>query len=94
MVESDEIKHDTDILILFQRGRRISVVQGSHKWEAIYWGRDRNGEIVAEKNKGKWRLTYVDLHAMADRLLDGTMLTTQEIKEVEADLTEGMEVDE
>ena len=92
--DARDVKHDTDILLLLERGRRLTIRHGRHVWNAVYWGRDGGRELVASHDDGRWRMVRVDLHRMADDLEAGGLLSLTEIREIEKDLVDTMDVED
>lgn len=72
--------------ISLERGRKIIIKQGSHKWEGIYWGADSIGPMVAYKAGTNWLLTPLDLSKYSDSLEYGELLSSKEIEEIEKTL--------
>lgn len=44
-----------------QRGQRLVLRLGKTKWEAVYWGRDANGTVIAHRTNDNWELMHFDL---------------------------------
>lgn len=90
------IKHDTDIHLLLERGREIRVRHGSHNWHAVYWGWDDGEDLVASRDgdRGKWRFVRIDLRAIGQNLSVGELLPRSEIQKIERDIVETMGGDE
>ena len=44
-----------------KRGNHLTVKFGSKAWDAIYWGHDDQGHVVAHKPNGHWSLMHLDL---------------------------------
>ena len=74
---------------LLVRGRRVSIKFGNTGWEAVYWGKDELGSIVAHKTHEKWALMHLDLKRFGAGVEYGAMLQPSELAAVEADLTRG-----
>ncbi|MDX2177212.1 MAG: hypothetical protein SF028_12165 [Candidatus Sumerlaeia bacterium] len=74
---------------LLVRGRRVSIKFGSTGWEAVYWGKDELGSIVAHRTHERWALMHLDLKRFSGGVEYGAMLQPSELSAVEADLTRG-----
>ncbi|MBN1868369.1 hypothetical protein JW916_13870 [Candidatus Sumerlaeota bacterium] len=48
------------------RGRRFSIKFGNRGWEAVYWGEDEQGSVVAHNTNGQWSLMHLDLSRFRD----------------------------
>lgn len=69
------------------RGRRLTVAFGKDRlWEAVYWGKDELGHVVAHKTHENWALMHLDLNRFKDTVTYGQMLSGDEIREVELDI--------
>ena len=90
--QSKNIKHDTDIHLLLERGRRFSVIQGENEWEAVYWGADESGDIVVYFDGTHWRFIHFDVRSMADKVDIGDLMSTTEIHQLEKDVIQTMHV--
>ncbi len=66
-----------------QRGRKISVNVGGKKWEAVYWGQDSLGTILAHsQNASDWELLHMDLDRFGSSVEPGRLLRLQEIRDI------------
>jgi len=66
-----------------QRGRCVSVIFGTKKWEAVYWGEDSMGTIVAHNQQGEWELLHMDLKRFGSSVKPGKLLQGAELKAIE-----------
>ena len=74
---------DDDQLV---RGRRISIPFGEGKtWEAVYWGKDELGDVVAHKTHGTWSLMHLELGRFRNSMKLGEVLDYKELHEMEKD---------
>jgi len=55
--DTPEAEHRSPLI----RGRRFSVNFGDRRWEAVYWGHDDQGALVAHRTSGDWKLMHLDL---------------------------------
>ncbi len=70
------------------RGRRLQVSFGPGKsWEAVYWGRDVIGHVVAHHTHDTWALMHLDLDRFRDATEYGETLPQDQIARIQADLT-------
>lgn len=65
------------------RGRKIRINYGNRFWEAVYWGADQYGPIVAHKTSGKWELMHLDLSRFADKIEYGEIIPSNVIAEIQ-----------
>jgi hypothetical protein len=49
-----------------KRGQRIQVRFGHKAWDAVYWGQDDQGQVVAHQTYNNWSLMHLDLDRFAD----------------------------
>ena len=69
------------------RGRRVLIHFGPGKaWEAVYWGQDDQGAVVAHRTHNRWSLMHLDLARFRDTMEVGEELDAEEIADVERDL--------
>lgn len=68
------------------RGRRFSIKMGDRMWEAIHWGRDEQGALVAHRTSGEWALMHLDLGRFRDSLTYHEVLAPEIIQEIERSL--------
>ncbi|MCX7011920.1 MAG: hypothetical protein NTW86_05030 [Candidatus Sumerlaeota bacterium] len=74
------------------RGRRLSIVYGDKSWEAIYWGQDEEGPIVAHAfGPDEWELMRLDLNRFGDSLKRGRLMSDREIKAIEEQVVQKIE---
>ncbi|NUP89507.1 MAG: hypothetical protein HUU25_06775 [Candidatus Sumerlaeia bacterium] len=69
-----------------RRGRRFAVMFGERRWEAIYWGHDDQGALVAHNTTGEWGLMHLDLRRFEGSIKFLEMLSAGELAEVERGL--------
>jgi hypothetical protein len=64
-------------------GRRLRIKFGDRDWDAVYWGADDLGAILAHCTNKKWAMMHLDLKRFADNIeLVGT-LTREEMQEIQ-----------
>ena len=44
-----------------RRGQRLQVRFGAKSWDAVYWGQDSQGHVVAHQTFNKWALMHLEL---------------------------------
>jgi hypothetical protein len=66
-----------------ERGRRLKIRIGNREWEAVYWGSDNDGAILAHNTNKRWELTRLNLKQYEDSLVIGDYLSSREVKEIE-----------
>jgi len=71
-----------------QRGRRLSIASGGKSWEAVYWGPDNHGAIVAHSLNGHWELIHLDLDHFGEAVQPGPLLPPREIRAIEQEIIE------
>ncbi|MCX7045990.1 MAG: hypothetical protein NTX50_10965 [Candidatus Sumerlaeota bacterium] len=65
-----------------RRGVQVTIRHGVHAWEAVYWGRNDKGDIVAHRTAQFWQLAHVDLKHFGDQVEIGAVLSEQEINDI------------
>jgi hypothetical protein len=65
------------------RGRRFSVSFGDRTWEAIAWGHDEQGALVAHNTTGEWALMHLDLRRFEGAIQFRELLSREELAEIE-----------
>ncbi len=73
-----------------ERGRRIVVKIGDKIWEAVYWGRDELGQIVAHNTHKSWTLMHLNLGRFGDSMDLGEKLSPEEIRHINECLSESI----
>ena len=68
------------------RGQHIKIQIGGNSWEAIYWGKDQTGTVVAHKTHGHWVLMHLDLGQYRDSLVVVSGRNESLIEEINYDL--------
>ncbi|MEN6625111.1 MAG: hypothetical protein ABFD69_02665 [Candidatus Sumerlaeia bacterium] len=58
-----------------KRGQRLQVRFGNKTWDAVYWGQDDQGQVVAHQTYNNWSLMHLDL----DRFAGSNMLVDPNI---------------
>jgi len=73
-----------------ERGRLLRIRIGDRAWEAIYWGSDELGHIVAHNTHGNWTLMHLNLGRFGDSLEYGEILPPEEIRDINSSLSENI----
>lgn len=68
------------------RGQRVTVQFGDKMWEAVYWGKDDQGEVVAHQTNRVWSLMHLDLHRFGSGLEVDPEIDVSLVKEIEQSL--------
>lgn len=80
----DEKKKEGKDLV---RGRRLNISFGKgQSWEAVYWGEDELGHVVAHHTHEKWALMHLDLKRFKDTLVWGEMVGDDAVAEIHRDV--------
>jgi hypothetical protein len=66
-----------------QRGRSLSILFGEKSWDAVYWGEDQLGVILAHTQNGDWELMHLDLSRFGDGVKRGPLLSRENLQEIE-----------
>lgn len=70
------------------RGRKLTIAFGpSQKWEAVYWGKDELGHVVAHNTHEKWSLMHLDLNRFTDSIVFGEIVGQDVIGKMEKDFS-------
>lgn len=76
------------------RGQRIRIQFGDHAWDAIYWGEDKQGTVVAHKTYETWSLMHLDLSRFQDELVIDPEIDQNLVEEIHRTLYENQTQDE
>ena len=69
------------------RGRMLTLSFGpGQAWDAIYWGEDDLGPLVAHRTAENWALMHLDLSRFSDTMQVGEMAEASLLAEIEGDL--------
>lgn len=68
------------------RGRRFSVMFGERRWEAVYWGHDEQGALVAHNTTGEWSLMHLDLRRFDGSIEYHEILSREQLAQIEQNL--------
>lgn len=68
------------------RGQHIKIQIGGKSWEAVYWGKDQTGTVVAHKTHAHWVLMHLDLGRYKDSLVVVSGRNESLIEEISLDL--------
>ncbi len=80
--ETPEAEHRSPLV----RGRRLAIGFGDRTWEAIHWGHDEQGALVAHNTSGEWALMHLDLSRFEASIDFLELLEPEEIQEIERGL--------
>jgi len=70
-----------------ERGRCLTLSFGPQQsWNAVYWGEDDLGPLVAHKTAENWALMHLDLGRFTDTMEVGEMADEKLMDEIEGDL--------
>jgi len=69
-----------------RRGARVTILNGSHAWDAIYWANDARGDILAHRTGNFWQLTRIDLKRFGNKVKIGAPLSNEEITSIAEEL--------
>lgn len=70
----------------FVRGRKLTIVFGKQTWNAVFWGSDELGTVVAHRTHDHWALMHLDLKRFKEGMVIGDMASGAEIAAIESDL--------
>jgi len=71
---------------VFVIGRKFKIKFGDRDWEAIYWGKDDLGSIVAHCTNRVWSIMHLDLSRFKDNFEAVGMLSEVEINQIKQSL--------
>ncbi len=85
----EEIMHLTsqNPIAGMQRGQRVQIQMGMKLWNAVFWGCDMTGMVVAHNTCKKWSLMYLDLHRYRNSLKIDPQIDQGLIQEIQDDLS-------
>jgi hypothetical protein len=52
-----------------RRGQRLALKFGDKTWEAVYWGQDQKGTVVAHSTHKRWSLMHLDLSRFKETMI-------------------------
>ncbi len=55
--------------VKIRRGQWITLKFGNKTWEAVYWGKDRQGPVVAHNTHKHWSLMHLDLDRFKETMI-------------------------
>jgi len=70
----------------FVRGRKLTIVFGKQTWNAVFWGTDELGTVVAHRTHDHWALMHLDLKRFKEGMVVGDMASAAEVAAIESDL--------
>lgn len=72
------------------RGRRMTIDFGPGRtWEAVYWGKDELGHVVAHHTHERWALMHLDLNRFKESVTWGDILAPDALAKMEKDFAQG-----
>lgn len=69
-----------------RRGQRITIKFGDRMWDAVYWGMDQKGTVVAHSTHGHWTLMHLDLNRFKETMVVASEPDPALIKQITNDL--------
>ncbi len=76
-----------------QRGRVLSITTGDKTWDAVYWGSNNMGAIVAHNTHKTWSLMHLDLKRFKGSLKYGELIDSETIRKIEEELTKNQHLE-
>ncbi len=76
-----------------QRGRVISIATGDKTWDAVYWGSNNMGAIVAHNTHKTWSLMHLDLKRFKGSLEYGELIDSETIRKIEEELSKNQSLE-
>ncbi len=71
-------------------GRYVTIKFGEkQEWQAVYWGVDDLGTIIAHRTHEKWALMHMDLRRFKDSLTIGDMADPTLLSQISDDISKG-----
>jgi hypothetical protein len=68
------------------RGRRLTISFGpNQRWEAVYWGKDELGHVVAHHTHERWALMHLDLGRFRETMVFGDIVGPDVLAQMEKD---------
>lgn len=68
------------------RGQRLQIKFGSNTWDAVYWGKDDQGQVIAHQTYERWSLMHLDLNRFSNGLVIHSDVDAQIIQVIEQSL--------
>lgn len=75
--------------IKIRRGQTVSIKFGDRAWDAVYWGRDARGSVVAHNTHNHWSLMHLDLAKYKETLVISPEPDPLLIEQISRDLSTG-----
>jgi len=69
-----------------RRGQKLLIKFGSNMWDAVYWGKDDQGQVIAHRTYGTWSLMHLSLERFANNLTIEPEVDQNLIQEIEQSL--------
>jgi hypothetical protein len=66
-----------------RRGQRLQIQFGAKAWDAVYWGKDDQGQVIAHRTYENWSLMHLDLARFQNGLVVHPEVEPGLIKEIE-----------
>ncbi len=71
------------------RGRRMTIEFGpNQRWEAVYWGKDELGYVVAHNTHDRWALMHLDLDKFKDSTTFHDIVDNNTLRKMERDFAQ------
>lgn len=65
-----------------RRGVPISLMFGGKKWDAVYWGRDARGTVIAHRTHRTWEIMHLDLEQYKDSMVVADDVDEEKLDEI------------
>jgi hypothetical protein len=69
-----------------RRGQRVTIKFGDRMWDAVYWGMDQKGTVVAHCTHGHWTLMHLDLNRFKETMVIAPEIDQLLVKQIAMDL--------
>jgi len=69
-----------------RRGQRITIKFGDRTWDAVYWGMDSKGTVVAHRTPQRWTLVHLDLNRFKESMAVAPEVDAGLIEQIGQDL--------
>jgi hypothetical protein len=66
-----------------RRGHRMKIRFGANTWDAVYWGKDDQGQVIAHQTYERWSLMHLDLNRFRTGLVIEPDVDTRVVREIE-----------
>ncbi len=69
-----------------RRGQRLQIRFGQKSWDAVYWGQDSQGHVVAHMTFNKWALMHLELDRFGSNVTIDPSVDEDLVRQIEAQL--------